>query len=233
MGPLPVPDGPVPVFDIVDICQEAADRAGVEFRSGYALQSARRSIQLLQLDWANRGLNLWTVDHIPVPLLAGIFEYPLPADTVDALDVSLETLDPASSQPLARYGMGDYHDITNRLSAGPPSVFYVRRLTARAHLCLWQTPNRDNYWVVRVWRLRHMLPVPRSGDGMLDLPLRFVPAMIAGLAFHLAMKSKIPATAQRAPALQQLYEAEFDMATQEDRDRKSFFLVPDTGGCGC
>ena len=231
MGPLPPVDPPVASFDVVEICQEAGERAGVEFRSGYALTSARRSLQLLQLDWANRGLNLWTVDSIVVPLVINVAEYPLEQDTVDVLDAGLETLSTAASRPLARHGMGDYHDMVRRNTSGEPSLFYVRRLTARPYLCLWPVVNRDGWWQVRAWRLRHMKPVPAGGAGMLDLPLRFVPAMIAGLAFHLAMKSKEPAAAQRAPILKELYEAEFDMAAQEDRDRAHFRLVPDLGGC--
>jgi len=233
MGPLPVPDGLVPSFDVVEICQEAAERAGIEFRSGYALQSARRSLQLLQLDWANRGLNLWTVDRIPVPLLANVIEYPLPQDTVDALDVSIENADGTGSQPLSRYGMGDYHDLVNRTGPGKPSVFYVRRLTGRAYLCLWPVSDRDSAWTAQVWRLRHMLPVPRGGEGTLDLPLRFVPAMIAGLAFHLSMKAKEASAMQRAPALRDVYEAEFQLASEEDRDRANYRVVPDLSRCGC
>src|SRR5262245_16175160 len=112
MSTPPIPlQPPVPGFDVVEIVQEASERAGIEFRSGYALETARRSLQLLQLEWANRGLNLWCVDQVPVELQLNVKDYELPRDTVDVLDASFVTRMYSSQSnrtteyPLERYGM--------------------------------------------------------------------------------------------------------------------------------
>lgn len=221
-------------LDIVEVCQEASERAGIEFRAGYALTTARRSIELLQLDWANRGLNLWTLDRIDVPLLKDQPDYELPLDTIDVLDCALRDWDHQGStspyqwndRPLARIPLGDWPGLTGKHTPGTPSSYIVER-TEPMKLHPWPIPDRDGTLVA--WRLRYMQRLAPGGSSVIDAPLRFLPAMISGLAYYLALKSK-GESFQRVSMLQAMYEADFDLASQEDRDRSSVFFVPDGGG---
>lgn len=219
-------------LDVAEICQEAAERAGVEFRSGYALTTARRSLELLQLEWANRGLNLWTIDAFPVQLLANIPDYVLPADTIDVLDAALRDWPSdfggtyyggQQDVILNRIALGDWPSLTAKRQPGKPTgVLFERTDPMRMHP--WPVPDRDATMIC--WRLRYMLPLIPGGTGSLDMPVRFLPAMIAGLAYFLSLKSK---SAERMQMLKMLYENEFELAANEDRDRASVFLVPAQG----
>ena len=223
---------PLPSFDVVTVCQEASERAGVEFRSGYSLITARRSLELLSLEWANRGLNLWTLVWDTLDFLPGVDPVPLPADTIDVLDVALrQALGGASGghsdTPLNRLGSGDWAMVSDKLQPGRPVEYYVNRLVAPV---LWLNPAPDAAGQLHYSRLRYMQPLPAGGVGIPEMPLRFVNAMISGLAFHLAMKSRDPQARQMTPMLRELYEADFQLAADEDRERISFFARPE---CAC
>ena len=231
---------PLPVFDLAEICQEASERAGVEFRSGYALITARRSLELLTLEWANRGLNLWTIAWDTLDVTPDLNPVPLPADTIDVLDVALRQTNSVTPQlhtdtPLNRLGSGDWAAVSTKLQGGRPSSYYVNRLVTPV---LWLNPALDlntyNSGVATLFysRLRYMQPLPPGGTGIPEMPLRFINAMISGLAFHLAMKSREPQARAAAPMLRELYEADFQLAADEDRERISFFARPQ-GYCGC
>lgn len=228
------PIGP-PSFDVVAICQEASERAGVDFRSGYSLTTARRSLELLQIEWANRGLNLWTIDWKLLPLVPGINSYVLPADTVDILDAFIRTQTAplthwTADVPLTRIGVGEWHSWPNQLATGKPYAFFTHRTVEPPSVYLYPIPDSYQPYALHYWRLRYMANLPRGGTGFVDAPARFLPAMISGLAFMLAMKSKDMNIRMQAPALKALYEADFDLASLEDRDRSSFFFVPG-GNC--
>lgn len=230
---------PPPVFDVVEICLEASERAGIEFRSGYVLQTARRSLQLLTLEWCSRGLNLWQIEWDTLGLEPGVNPIPLPPDTIDVLDVSLRrtnlnTVSGPTDTWLSRMGSGDWAMVSQKEQPGTPYRFYVQRLTAPV-LFLNPVPNQqliDNGAALYYSRLRYMQTIPRGGAGVPEIPLRFVNALISGLAFHLAMKSREPGPRSQAPMLRELYEADFQLAADEDRERISFFARP-AGGCGC
>lgn len=229
---------PLPSFDVAELAQEAAERAGVEFRSGYALISARRSLQFLSLEWANRGLNLWSLQWGTLDLAAGANPVPLPADTIDVLDAALRqigTSGAATDTPLTRMGSGDWAVVANKEQPGRPNRFYVNRLVAPV-LFLHPVPDQPSLDAgctrLHYSRLRYMQPLPPGGAGVPEMPLRFVNAMISGLAFHMAMKSRDPQARQAAPMLRELYEADFQLAADEDRERISFFAVPE-GMCNC
>lgn len=218
-----------PVFDVAEIAEEASERAGVEFRSGYMLRSARRSIELLSIEWGNRGLNLWTVEIGSIPLLKGVAEYPLPDDTIDLVEHGLRYFNFDSGKPsdfpLARVSMDDYGVIPGKWNDGRPTTIHIKRLIHPSFL-LWPVPDRDDYYQVVYARLRRMASVGSGGAGQPELPFRFLPAMIAGLAFYLALKSTDPVAQQRVPMLKAAYEEQFTLASDEDRDRASVRWVP-------
>ena len=218
-----------PVFDVAEIAEEAAERAGVDLRSGYALRSARRSIELLSIEWGNRGLNLWTIETGSIDLASGVREYPLPDDTIDLIEHGLRYFNLDSGQPtdyaLGRRSIDEYSIIPSKLHTGRPTSIYIKRLIQPSVL-LWPVPDRDDYYQLVFARLRRMASVGTGGTGQPELPFRFVPAMIAGVAFYMALKSTDPNAQQRVPLLKSAYEEQFTLASDEDRDRASVKWVP-------
>jgi hypothetical protein len=206
---------------VAEIAEEASERAGVEFRAGYMLRTARRSIELLAIEWGNRGLNLWTVDTATIDLLPGVPEYALADDTIDLVEHNLRWYDLASGVmrdlPLPRYSIDEYSGIPNKNTQGRPTVIHIRRLIHPTFV-LWQVPDRAGYQLAYS-RLRRMASVGTGGTGSPELPFRFIPAMIGGLAYYLALKSTDPGAQQRVPMLKAAYEEAFTMAGDEDRDR--------------
>jgi hypothetical protein len=219
-----------PTFDIAEIAEEAAERAGIDFRAGYALRTARRSIELLSIEWGNRGLNLWTVEADEVPLVPGVDEYFLDTDTIDLLEHNLRTYDQdlrPTDFPLARLSMSEFAVIPSKTNQGRPTSIHIKRKITPSFL-LWPVPpNPPNatYSVVYL-RMRRMASVGQGGTGEPELPFRFVPAMVAGVAYYLAAKSKDPDAQQRVPMLKAAYEEQFTLASDEDRDRAPVRWVP-------
>lgn len=218
-----------PVFDVAEIAEEAAERAGIELRSGGALRSARRSIELLSIEWGNRGLNLWTVEQGSIDLLKDVPEYVLPDDTIDLIEHGLRYWNLDSGKPtdfpLARVSMNEYGVIPGKFNDGRPTSIHIKRRIHPSFL-LWPVPDRSDHYQVVYARLRRMASVGSGGAGQPELPFRFLPAMIAGLAFYMALKNADPAAQQRIPMLKTAYEEQFTLASDEDRDRASVRWVP-------
>jgi hypothetical protein len=218
-----------PIFDVAEIAEEAAERAGIEFRSGGALRSARRSIELLSIEWGNRGLNLWTVEQGSIDLLKGVPEYALPDDTIDLIEHGIRYWNLDSGKPtdfpLARVSMNEYGVIPGKLNSGRPTSIHIKRKIHPSFL-LWPVPDRSDYYQMVFARLRRMASVGTGGAGEPELPFRFLPAMIAGLAFYMALKNTDPAAQGRVPILKAAYEEQFQLASDEDRDRASVRWVP-------
>jgi hypothetical protein len=222
-----------PVFDVAEIAQEASERAGIEFRSGYALRTARRALELLAIEWANRGLNLWTIEGpVTIQLLPGVNQYWLPDDTVDLVDHVLRlpvTASDGSTQfndfPMDRITFPEYDAIPNKWVQGRPTLVSIRR-QIHPYFYVWMTPPTTPSYSLGYYRMRRMAALGQGGTGMPEIPWRFVPAMIAGLAFLLALKSKDPQAVQRVQLLKAEHEEQFALAADEDRDRASFRFVP-------
>lgn len=212
---------------IAEIIEEAAERAGFELRTGYQLRTATRSLNFLCAEWASRGLNLWTVDQQTLSLVAGTSSYTLPSDTVDVIEAVWTQNAGTASQTdinIERYTVSQWAQIVNKLSPGIPIVYYVQRLENAPVLNIYFQP--DQAYTLTYWRLRRLQDAG-SVTNTMDIPFRFVPALTSGLAFHLA--TKMPKSDQRVMPLKQAYEEAFQMAADEDRDRSSFFFVPDVG----
>jgi hypothetical protein len=217
-----------PIFDVAEIAEEAAERAGIDFRAGYALRTARRSIELLSIEWGNRGLNLWTIENETVDLEPNVEEYFLPDDTIDLIEHNLRGTNVAGDPvdyPLARMTISEYAAIPSKLSQGRPTIIHIRRRIIPSFI-LWQVPENNTNYQVAYLRLRRMASVGQGGTGSPEIPFRFVPAMIAGLAYYLAAKSKDADVMQRVPMLKAAYEEQFTLASDEDRDRASVKWVP-------
>lgn len=230
-----------PQFDVADIAQEASERAGIEFRSGYALRTARRAMELLFIEWANRGLNLWTIEGpTPIDLTPGVYQYDLPEDTVDLIEHNIRTWPPGnggyawhapfgwnqpSDLPLTRFTVSNYAAIPNKMARGRPSVISIRR-AIQPYFLLWQVPPMTPFYQVVYWRLKRIAPLQPGGDAVPGIPWRFVNALTGGLAFYMALKSTDPKALQKIQLLKSEYEEQFQLASDEDRDRASFQFVP-------
>ena len=221
-------------IQITDLFEEAYERAGSEMRSGYDFRTARRSFNLLTMEWANRGINLWTVESGTIPLVAGTATYNLPVDTIDLIEhVIRQNPGNASTQTdisISRISVSTYSTIPNKLNTGRPIQVYINRRSGATTptgiqyptITVWPIPPDNSYTFV-YWRLRRIQDAG-NGDGTTDIPFRFVPALTAGLAYQIAMK--IPEAAVRLPMLQAEYEKQWQLASEEDREKAPVRFVP-------
>lgn len=209
--------------DIGEIIEEAYERIGVEVATGYDVRTARRSINLLGLEWANRQVHLFTIDSATISLTPATATYTLPADTIDLLDVVIRTTLGGVNTDLAigRLSVGDYSAIPTKQSPGRPVQFYVDRQAAAPTVTVWPVPPDTTYTLV-YWRMRRIQDVGNDGGLTMDVAARAIPAFVAGLAYYLAMK-RAP---ERLMEVKQIYDEQFLMMTDEDRERSSFRVQP-------
>jgi hypothetical protein len=204
-------------LDIGEIIEEAYERCGLEVRTGYDARTARRSLNLMFADWANRGLNLWTVTQATTNLVQGTSTYTLQPDVVDVLEMVLRR--DGTDYEMDRISRGEYLTFPNKTDQGRPSQFYFNRQISPV-ITLWQTPENSTdvliyYYVRRIQDAGAMVNTT-------DMPFRFYPCMVAGLAYYIAMK-RAP---ERLQILKAVYEEEFQRAAEEDEDRVPLKLQP-------
>ena len=291
-------------LDVNDLIEEAFERCGKELRTGYDFRTARRSLNLLTIEWANRGINLWTVEQGVIPMTTGQAMYPLPVDTIDLMDMVIRQNNGTSNQQdinISRIAEPTYMSLPNKLAQGRPIQVYINRqsgqenlsdavlaanisstattidLTSTAGLAsagfikignetisypnvngnqlincargqnnttaadhtagdtitvqnlpcinVWPTPNAPgNQYTFVYYRLRRIQDAG-SGTYVQDIPFRFIPCMVAGLAYQLS--TKLPdVDMNRIPMLKMDYEQQFQLAADEDRDKAPIRFVP-------
>lgn len=292
-------------LDLTELVEEAFERAGSELRTGYDLKTARRSLNLLFADWANRGVNMWTFEQGTIPLEQGLNTYPIPVDTVDLLDHVIRTqansLANQADLTITRISISTYATLPNKLTQARPIQVWYQRLdgqitpttnvlatsitatdntitlsgttglpaigyinldsetifynwidgntlgdcfrgqngtTAASHtasatakvyinniprVTVWPTPDASQPYQFVYWRMRR---VQDAGNGVnvMDVPFRFVPCMVAGLAYYIALK--VPGGMERLPILKQQYDEAWMTAADEDQERAALRLVP-------
>ncbi len=214
--------------DLSELFEEAYERAGLEMRTGYDLRTARRSLNFLTLEWQNRGLNLFTIESGAIPLVAGTAEYTMPEETIDLIEHQLRTgtgtnqIDTA----LMRVSVSTYAQQTNKNSKGRPTQIYVNRGVSDVKATVWPVPDSDEYTLF-FYRLKGIDGLDAGVSGSASIPPRFVPALVAGMAFQISMKR--PEAADRSASLKQEYEQQFSLAAAEDRERASLHLTPGRG----
>ncbi len=213
-------------MDFTEIAEEAWERAGREMRSGYDLRTARRSMNLMTIEWQNRGINMWTIDSGTINLVKGTSQYVLPADTIDLMEHQIRTNSGNSSTQsdltISRISVSTYASIPNKLSEGRPIQLYVERLRDAPKVNVWPVPDNNNY-VLYYWRMRR---IEDAGSGVqtADMNFRFFPCLVAGLAYHISMK--VPELVDRIPMLKAVYDEQFEMAAGEDREKTAARFVP-------
>ena len=222
-------------FSISDIVEEAYERLGIQGVSGYQLKSARRSLNILFQEWANRGLHYWEVANNSITLVADQATYTMFRSTSDGtsdatavygVDDVLEASYRASNidTPLTKINRSQYQAFSNKTSTGVPSQYFVQRFIDKITVTLYLTPGSSeagnflNYYYVK--------RIQDAGDytNDADVPYRFVPCMIAGLAYYLAVKF----APDRIQMLKMLYEDELARALEEDGSSSSSFITPKT-----
>lgn len=215
------------VPDLAELFEEAFERAGLEMRSGYDLKTIRRSLNLLTLEWANRGLNLFTIEAGTVPLIAGQGTYTLPSGTVDIIEHQLRTGTGVSQvdTALERISVSTYAQQTNKQITGRPTQIFVQRLPTSTTVTMWPLPDGSQSYTLFYYRLKGIDGLASGvGGEVTSIPPRFVPALVSGLAYHIAQKR--PEAIARILPLKQLYEEAFELAASEDRDRASVSFTP-------
>ena len=225
--------------DFGDIIEEAYERAGLALSSSYELRSARRSLNLLTLEWQNRGLNLWTIDQpAAIDLVKGTASYSIGMATISLLDVVLRTDEGSESLQtdylLNRIAQPTYATIPNKLTQARPLQYYFDRkevveggssgANQNSSITLWPVPDEDSKYKIIYWRMKRIADTSNLASQTADVPDRFLPALCAGLAYHIACKR--PESASRIPMLKMAYDEEFKMAADEDRVKTSARFVP-------
>lgn len=204
-------------LDVADYIEEAFERCGIEVRTGYDQRTARRSLNLMLADWANRGLNQWTIERETITVdPSGGVDYPMAASTIDILTAIVRNADGVGTSSQAdltmdRVSREYYLNIPNKLTEGRPVQFFLDRQITPV-LYVWPKPNTTYYVVVD--KLVRMDDAG-AGANTLQLPFRFYPCLAAGLAYYIALK-RAP---ERVQLLKAVYEEEFERAASEDRDR--------------
>ena len=205
-------------LDVAEIIEEAYERCGLEVRTGYDAKSARRSMNLMFADWANRGLNLWTVTQATQSLTSGTATYTFTSNFTDLLDVVIRDSN-STDFSITRKSRSEYLNIPNKTSTGRPSqFFYDRQITPTINL--WPTPDSSDFTLVYYFVNR--IQDADTLQNTTDAPFRFLPCMVAGLAYYISLK-RAP---ERTQLLKVVYEEEFQRAADEDEDRVSLKLQP-------
>ena len=215
-------------LDLSDILEEAYERAGLELRSGYDYRTARRSLDLMFLEWQNKGRNLWTVQEGSQTLTAGTGRYALAGDQLDVIEASLRTddgdADKQSDLTMSRISISQYSHLTNKLTQGRPIQYWIEKDPDAIALNVWPVPDDAQTYKVNYYYIQRVEDTGSPASNNVDIPARFLPCMAAGLAYYISVKR--PEASDRAPLLKQIYDEQWDLAADADRDKSSFFMVP-------
>ena len=212
--------------DLTEIIEEAFERCGGEMRTGYDMRTARRSLNLMFTDWANRGINMWTMEQGQQILTPGTATYNLPEDTVDLLDHVIRTgagsVSTQADLTITRISEPTYATIPNKLAQARPIQIWIERLNT-PRFTVWPVPDNTQQYILVYWRLRR---IQNAGEGVntMDMPFRFYNAMVAGLSYYMGMK--IPGAIDRLQTLKMQYDEAWELAAGEDREKAAVRFVP-------
>ena len=229
--------------DLNEIFEEAFERCGLELRTGYDFRTARRSLNFLIGEWANRGINLWTIEQGSINLAQGVTTYDLPNDTVDLVEHVIRTDSGQGPNQtdlnITRISVSTYSTIPNKLAQGRPIQVWINRQSGQTtdllgatpkypQINVWPAPDQGTtlqpYYVFYYWRLKRIYDAG-NGTNVVDIPFRFQNCLVAGLAYMLAVK-KPEVDPMRIQALKLMYDEAWDLAAGEDREKAADRLVP-------
>ena len=207
--------------NVAEFVEEAFERCGLELRTGYDLKTARRSINIMLAEWANRGLNQWTIEQTTQALTKGTSSYSLNSNVIDILDMVIRRTANSTETDISmsRLSRSQYINIPNKTTEARPSQFFFDKLTTPA-IKIWPAP--ENSTDILVFNKIVRMDDADKGTNTMDMPFRFYPCLAAGLAYYISMKRAPQLTGQ----LKAIYEEEFDRALSTDEDRASFMISP-------
>jgi hypothetical protein len=231
-------------LDLNNLIEEAFERCGAELRTGYDLRTARRSLNLMTIEWANKGINLWTIEQGSIPMVQGQIAYDLPVDTIDLLEhtIRTQTGQQQTDINITRISVDTYATIPNKNAQGRPIQVWINRQSGATYpvggrpagtddttgvdspkINVWPSPDQNNYYTFVYWRLRR---IQDAGTGVTtqDIPFRFLPVMVAGLAYYLSLK--IPGGLERSAMLKAMYDEQWQLAADEDREKAALRVAP-------
>ena len=211
--------------NVAEFIEEAYERCGLELRTGYDLKSARRSINLMLAEWANRGLNQWTISEATQTVTEGTREYTLDSSVIDILDVVLRRTEGSTTTDtqMSRVSRSEYINIPTKGTKARPNQYFLDKQNTPV-LKIWPAP--ENSTDILVFNKMVRMDDADKATNTMDLPFRFYPCFVAGLAYYLSMKRNPQLTEQ----LKIIYDEEFRRAADEDEDRASFRITPYSQG---
>tara|TARA_Y100001963_G_scaffold96884_1_gene133367 strand:- start:73 stop:747 length:675 start_codon:yes stop_codon:yes gene_type:complete len=207
--------------DVTEFVEEAFERCGLELRTGYDLKTAKRSINLMLAEWANRGLNQWTIEQATQTVTKGTNQYTLDSNVIDILDCSLRRDTDGTNLDLqmTKISRSEFLNIPTKSTQARPNQFFLDKQVSPV-LNIWPTP--ENSTDVLVFNKLVRMDDADTATNTMDMPFRFYPCFAAGLAYYIAIK-KAP---DRVVMLKQMYEDEFERAMSQDEDTASFRISP-------
>ena len=215
-------------LDVAELVEEAYERCGLELRSGFDYRTARRSLNLLMLDWQNRGLSLWTVKGATETLTPGQGAYPLTSEKLDIVEAFMRTnagdTTKQSDLTMQRISIAQYSHQTNKLLQGRPIQYWVERAPSGITINVWPVPDSSQTWTFGYYYMERLEDAGSPASLNMDVPARFLPCLTAGLAYMIAQKK--PEAAQLVPMLKELYEEQWTMASDSAREKASLYVVP-------
>lgn len=221
-------------LDLNNLIEEAFERCGAELRTGYDFRTARRSLNLLTIEWANRGINLWTIEEGSIPMVQGQITYNLPVDTIDLLDSVIRTQSGIGQTDIniSRISVSTYATIPNKNAQGRPIQVWIDRQSGATEpvtginfpqIYVWPAPDQSDFYTYVYWRLKRIQDAG-NGTNTQQIPFRMLPCMVAGLAYYLSLK--IPGAENRIEMLKMAYEEQWGLASTEDREKAPLRLAP-------
>ena len=231
-------------LNLNELFEEAFERCGAEMRTGYDFRTARRSLNILTIEWANKGINLWTVEQGSIPMVQGQITYPLPVDTIDLIEhvIRTQTGQAQTDININRISVDTYSTIPNKNAQGRPIQVWINRQSGATYpvggqpagtnpstgvdhpsINVWPAPDQNNFYTFVYFRLRRIQDAG-SGTTTQDIPFRFIPCLVAGLAYHLSLK--LPDALERSMGLKAMYDELWQDAADEDREKAPLRLAP-------
>ena len=207
---------------IADTIEEAYELAGLDLRTGYDAETARRSLNIMFADWSNRGVNLWTIEQVTTNLTAGTNSYTLNSYDIDIVSAVIRQIDGSTTTDLqlTRIGRTEYLNIPDKSSTGRPNQLFLDRQTTPV-VKLWPTPDSTYTYRLVANTIQRIDDASASAQDP-EIPSRFMPCMASGLAYYIALKRN----PEKAAILKTQYEQDFKLAADEDRNRTSLHFVP-------
>jgi hypothetical protein len=215
-------------LDLADMIEESFERAGLELRTGYDFRTARRSIDLLMLEWQNRGLNLWTIQEGTTSITAGTARYVLAGDIVDIIEAYIRTDSGDSSkqfdQVLTRVSISQYSHLSNKLNKAKPLQYWLEKDPAAIAVNLWPVPDTAETYTLGYYYMQRVEDSGSPASNNMDVPSRYLPCLVSGLAYQISLKR--PEVSDRAPLLKSEYEEQWNLAADADREKAAFRITP-------